>query len=422
MDSVAIGDLPRRSAEVVTMDVRAIVVVGAHPETYAAYAEPQAAGQANAQPFESQQITGSPYALADVLGKPLVFRVLDRLNQQNVRKVTVITDAACEAWPTGTATNGHWVAATSEQLWKSAEEVFTEFAKDGAELVLVVNLGAYTEIDYNDLLQFHMERHASVTTVVDGEGIPLEICALSTARRSDAAFLFRHGLRGFRAGCETYPFRGYVNRLSSPNHLRQLAIEGLMHRIEVAPEGEQIKPGVWVGRGAQVHKRARILSPAFIGAGARVRAAAVVTRCSALEHHTVVDCGTVVENTTTLPYTYLGAGLDVTHSVVGHGKLFNLKRGVEVEFADPRLIGEATSHAPLRALGSLFSLASFFPVQFMRGVFAKSHRQRPASLPEAIATPAAALESTAPPKAPAPAVDAGEFPSQLVIARRYGNE
>jgi len=148
----------------------------------------------------------------------------------------------------------------------------------------------------------------------------------------------------------------------------------------------------------------------------------VVTRCSALEHHTVVDCGTVVENTSTMPYTYIGAGLDVAHSVVGHSKLFNLKRGVEVEFDDPRLIGEASSRAPLRALGSLLSLASFFPVQFLRGLFAPSHRECPASLPEAIAAPAAALEQPAPIKAAAPAVDAGEFPSQLVIARRYGNE
>lgn len=403
------------------MDVRAIVVIGAHPEAYAASSQ-TTTEDAKAQSFESQQITGSPYALADVLGKPLVFRVIDRLKQQNVQKITVVTDAVCELWPTGTATNGNWTAATSEQLWKSAEQAFNDFAEDGADFVLVVNLGPYTEIDSNDLLQLHVERQASVTVAVDSEGIPLEIYALSTERRSDAAFLFRHALRGIPAGCEFFPFSGYVNRLSSPNHLRQLAIEGLMHRIQVAPEGEQIKPGVWLGRGAQVHKRARILSPAFIGAGARVRAAAVVTRCSALEHHTVVDCGTVVENTTTLPYTYLGAGLDVTHSVVGHGKLFNLKRGVEVEFADPRLIGEATSHAPLRALGSLLSLASFFPVQFVRGVFAKSHRECPASLPEAIAAPAAALESTAPSKAPAPAVDAGEFPSQLVIARRYGNE
>jgi hypothetical protein len=405
LDPVAIGNFSRCGAEVVTMDVRAIVVIGAHP-----------------QASESQQITGSPYALADILGLPLAFRVIDRLGQHHVRSVTVVTDVPCELWPTGTAAHGNWVSAQNQQLWNSAEQVFNDASRDGAELVLVLRLGAFTELDYNELLQFHLDRRAGITAAVDGEGLPLEIFAIKASRRHQAAALFQRQLRLPEAGCEIYRFNGYVNRLSSPNHLRQLAIEGLMRRIQVAPEGEQIKPGVWVGRGAQVHKGARILSPAFIGAGSRVRAAAVVTRCSALEHHTVVDCGTVVENTTTLPYTYLGAGLDVTHSIVGHGKLFSLKRGVEVEFSDPRLIGEASSHAPLRALGSLLSLASFFPAQFLRGLFAKSHRECPASLPEAIAAPAAALESTAPPKAPAPAVDAGEFPSQLVIARRYGNE
>lgn len=396
------------------MDVRAIVVIGARSDASAALQS------RDSQPCE--QITGSPCALADVLGKPLVFRVVDRLRQQDIRTVTVVTNAATEHWPLGTAAHGNWISTDQQQLWKSVEQVFSDFAQDGAELVLVLRLGAYAEIDYNDLLQFHLDRHAHITAAVDSDGVSLDVYALSASRRNDAAFMFRHGLRESRAGCESYPFTGYINRLSSPNHLRQLAIEGLMRRIQMAPEGEQIKPGVWLGRGAQVHKRARILSPAFIGAGCRVRAAAVITRCTALEHNTVVDCGTVVENVTTLPYTYLGAGLDVTHSVVGHGKLFNLKRGVEVEFADPRLIGEASSHAPLRALGSLLSLASFFPAQFLRGLFATSHRERPASLPEAMAVPAAALESPAPIKATAPAVDAGEFPSQLVIARRYGNE
>jgi hypothetical protein len=137
----------------------------------------------------------------------------------------------------------------------------------------------------------------------------------------------------------------------------------------------------------------------------------------------VVDCGTVVENVTTLPFTYLGAGLDVTHSVVGRSRIWNLKRNVEVEFADARLIGEAPSNAPLRALGSLMSLASLLPAQLLRGIFAPSHRECSPSLPEAIQAPAAALESPAATmKASAPSVDAGEFPANLVIARRYGNE
>jgi hypothetical protein len=262
-----------------------------------------------------------------------------------------------------------------------------------------------------------------MTAVLDGSGLPLDVYAITGSRRNDAAFLFRHRLQQFRVAGINYEFHGYVNRLTSPHDLRNLAIDALMQRVQIKPDGEEIKPGVWVGRGAQVHRRARVLSPAFIGAGSRVRAAAVVTRCTALEHHTVVDCGTVVENVSTLPYTYLGAGLDVAHSVVGRSRVWNLKRNVEVEFADARLIGEASANAPLRALGSLLSLASFFPAHFLRGLFAPSHRECPPSLPDAITTPAAALEaSAATMKSSVPSVDTGEFPANLVIARRYGNQ
>ena len=389
------------------MDVRAIIIVGARNDA-----------DADNGP---RQLVGAPYAFSDLLGKAVVFRVIDRLKQFDIQHVAVVTDEATGLWPAGTATNGTWFSSAGEHLWKCAEQVFGDLAQSGAELVIVLRLGAYAEIDYGDLLQFHLDHRAHITVAADSDGVPFDTYVVSASRRNHAAHMFRSALTKFRTPCQPYLFSGYLNHLSSPNHLRQLAIEGLMRRIQLAPEGEQIKPGVWVGRGAQVHKGARVLSPAFIGPGSRVRAAAVITRCTALEHHTVVDCGTVVENVTTLPYTYLGAGLDVTHAVVGHSKLHNLKRGVEVEFADPRLIGESSSHAPLRALGSLLSLATFFPAQLLRGFFAPSHRESPASLPQSISVPATALDS-APIKASAPAVDAGEFPSQLAIARRYGNE
>jgi len=385
------------------MDVRAIVVLGA--------------------PDKSQEtLAGNPYGLADVLGQPVVYRLLDMLKRADITNIAVVTEAPCSVWPIGTAKQGSWSQAGQDQLWREAEQVFGEFSHGGADLVIVVRVGCYAEVDYADLVRFHATCGNRITSVIDDQGTPLDIYAIAGSRRNDAAFLFRHRLRQFRSAREFYEFKGYINRLNSPQDLRNLAIDALMQRVQITPDGEQIKPGVWVGRGAKIHRRARVLSPAFIGAGSRVRAAAVITRCTALERHTVVDCGTVVENVSTLPHTYLGAGLDITHSVVGRSRVWNLKRNVEVEFADARLIGEATANAPLRAVASFVSLASFLPAQFLRGLFAPSHRECPVSLPDAISTPAAALETPATLKAAAPAVDAGEFPANLVIARRYGNE
>ena len=386
------------------MDVRAIVVLGAPGES-------------------NETIGGTPYALCPVLGRAVALHVLDRLKSAGISGFTVLTEAPPSTWPAVGKDNqsGTWLQASGEQVWRIAEQAFADYVQAGADTILFLRVGAYAELDFADFLQYHFDRGSRMSGAIDRNGIPLDIYAIS--RRNEAAYLFRHQLRQFRTACEFYPFSGYANRLVSPHDLRDLAIEALMQRVQIRPEGEQIKPGVWVGRGAQVHRRARVLSPAFIGAGCRVRAAAVVTRCSALEHHTVVDCGTVVENVSTLPYTYLGAGLDVTHSVVGRGRVWNLKRDVEVEFADSRLIGEASANAPLRALGSLLSLASFFPAQMLRGLFAPSHRECPPSLPEAINRPAAVRDVPATTlKASAPAVDAGEFPANMVIARRYGNE
>ncbi len=92
-----------------------------------------------------------------------------------------------------------------------------------------------------------------------------------------------------------------------------------------------MKPGVWVGEGARIHHKARIVAPAFIGAQTKIRASALITRSTVIEHHAEVDCGTVVENSTVLPYTYVGAGLDVMHSVVGFRRLRTWCANVEVE-------------------------------------------------------------------------------------------
>jgi NDP-sugar pyrophosphorylase family protein len=410
VDTVSVGHIPRRCTEVGTMDVRAIIMVGGAAET------PTDSGR-------NERLAETPLGLADVLGKPVVYRVIDRLREADINSVTIISEAGPEVWPAGTADGAHgtWIHATGEGFWRIAEQTFCEYAQAGAELIVVQRVGAYTEIDYDELLQFHLDRAENVTRVVDNTGGQLDLFAISASRPNDAAHLLRNRFRRFRSSTTSYEFNGYTNRLSGPMDYRQFAIDGLMLRVNIPPVGSQIRPGVWAGKGAKIHRRARILTPAYIGAGVRVCATAVITRCSSIEHHSIVDCGTVVENVTALPYTYLGAGLDVTHSVAGHRRLWNLKRNVEVEFSDSTFVDEASAHAPLRALTSLVSLTTFVPVQFVRGLLAPLRGNRTPALPEAIQA-RSSLNPTAPRKAPAPSVDAGDFPSNLIVARRYGNE
>ena len=61
-----------------------------------------------------------------------------------------------------------------------------------------------------------------------------------------------------------------------------------------------------------------------------------------LKHHCEVDRGSVVENATILPHTYLGSGLDITHSIVNRNAMVDLRQAVEVEIGDRSLIGSTS--------------------------------------------------------------------------------
>ena len=55
-----------------------------------------------------------------------------------------------------------------------------------------------------------------------------------------------------------------------------------------------------------------------------------MTRGSNIERSAFVDCGTVVEDASVLPSCYVGAGLDVTHAVVGFRRIAHLNRKIEI--------------------------------------------------------------------------------------------
>ena len=120
---------------------------------------------------------------------------------------------------------------------------------------------------------------------------------------------------------------------------------------ELRPQAEQIKPGVWIGDGAEVSQDARLVAPCFIGAGAKVQSGAVITRMSAVERNAEIDLGTVVEDSNVLPLSYVGPGLDVCHAVLGYSKIASLTRNATVAVCDPKLAAELSSSRFVRAVG-----------------------------------------------------------------------
>ena len=397
------------------MDLAAIIIVGAPWE------ERDTAGNSHCPGVASEAFAGIPIALLDLLGKSVAHHVADRLRLAGVEAVAEVpaetTLGDNEANPSGLPAN---------ELWRAAEEAFSAYASEGVENVLLLRLGPYAEFDLDALLRFHSDRRQNATVVCDQDGRPLDGAIAQAVRRTDASFLIRNGLRATRLPSEPYVMRGYVNRLENARDLRRLAQDALLMRCGIRPDGREVKPGVWVGEHARIHRTARLLAPAFVGARAKLRAASVVTRCSVVEHHAEVDCGTVLEDTTVLPYTYVGPGLDASHAVAGFGRLVHLRRDAEVEIADPRLLGTVSNSAAWRTLKNAASLAAYLPVQVARGLVQGGRCAQPATLAQEEAEmppPRSRPATLEPSSAPVSASNQGpQFGGDFAVVRRYGNE
>jgi NDP-sugar pyrophosphorylase family protein len=224
------------------------------------------------------------------------------------------------------------------RILMATEEALASCRDSGASTALVMQASAYVELDVAELLKFHSSTGQTVTFVRDHSG-PLSI-AMVGCEVTEPLLCER---RTTRSSSLEYLHRQYANRLSTFRDLRCMAQDALLQRCTIQPNGSEVRPGVWVARSARLHPRARVVNPCFIGANTRLRSGVVITRSTNIEHHCEVDCGTVVENATILPGTYLGSDLDIAHSIVNRNTVAGIRRAVEVEIDDCSLVGSTSS-------------------------------------------------------------------------------
>src|SRR5262249_173314 len=163
--------------------------------------------------------------------------------QFGIPPATVISD--CD-FLVPAPTNGdgaNYLITARERFWRAAESAFNELVQDGAELVLVLPLGGYAEIDVEKLLQFHFVQQARVSQVCTASQ-PLPVFCISASRRNDAASLFRSQLSKCRSECPMFLHTGYFNPLADARDLRQLAIDILTLKTQTKPSGIEVRPGV----------------------------------------------------------------------------------------------------------------------------------------------------------------------------------
>ena len=212
------------------------------------------------------------------------------------------------------------------------------FAREGVERLLMIKLKSYAEMDLADLLRFHCERQNPVTEAHDARG-QLGVCLLDHRKLHATGQKYEFSQSSNDAGRSPYQFRGYAKRILSPVERQELVRDGLTGACAMRPFGTQIREQVWIGEGAKLADSARVIGPTYIGARTIIRAGATIGPFASVEHDCVVDCGTTIERSTVLPWSYLAPGLLIRHELVDGRYVEDLSGGVVADLQPAGLGG-----------------------------------------------------------------------------------
>jgi NDP-sugar pyrophosphorylase family protein len=298
----------------------AIVIIGGKQEEFCSTVL-----QGTAQ----QALLAQPLACVEVMGRSMIERTIERWLSAGAEDVSVLVAEEVGEIDrlSGTGDNVHTQVVAD--MAAGVREILQDYVHRGIEHSFIVSANVYAETDLLDFFYFHREARQTVTRALDAQGpLDLWVVTCAQAQNTNLADLL------LQAKGSSYFVREYVNRLTHPRDLRRFASDVLRGRCAIRPSGQEIKPGVWIDMGAEVHRRARIVAPAYIGRGSRVREDTLITRCSNVETGCHVDAGTVVEDSSILANTHVGLWLDVCHAMANGNKLLSLERDVVVEISD----------------------------------------------------------------------------------------
>ncbi len=280
------------------------------------------------RPNDNHDHARRSFAGLELLGSSVIHRVLERLSAEGVDPILVAAD------PFELSGSSSLSAEDPANVWTRAEQELGQLGVSGENSALIMRLGSYAELNPAQLLQFRFDSGESVVRAFK-ERDALEIWAVDPTRVAEVVFSECASLQSVLfADASRYEVEGYVNPMSSPRDVRTLVGDALNGRCEFRPLGFEVRPGVWMAEGAEIENEARIVAPAFIGKDVTVSRQCLITRGSNIERDSLVDYGTVIEDTSILPNTYVGIGLDVSHSIVDGETLLNLQHGVVLQIED----------------------------------------------------------------------------------------
>jgi NDP-sugar pyrophosphorylase family protein len=189
-------------------------------------------GDSPAKPLEAPatslaSISPKPAALLEILGEPILHRMVEVLRRGQVELIYLVVDEIfrdCEVVRKLSRERIQILSAPAKALPALIESAVKRCSEHGVENVVLMEASAYIELDFKDFLQAHQSGNQRLTLAYDESG-PLPVALVSSSEPELAASVFQRNLR-FPQATTQYLHRGYANRLKNAQDLRLLAQDG----------------------------------------------------------------------------------------------------------------------------------------------------------------------------------------------------
>lgn len=295
-------------------------------------------------------LRGESLACIDVAGRSLAERIIERYLSAGIGVASVlIQEPACGDLSSFYVTSSKVTTSVVSDLNSAIASRLQDYSDRGLEHSLIQWTDVYAETDLLDFFYFHRASKLPITWAFDANG-SLPMCVIDCA--NPTAIDFGTASEQPTNNAASYLIHGYVKRFTHPRNLREFAADMLQGRCETRPSGQEGKPGIWIDAGADLHRGARVVAPAYIGRGSKIMDDTLITRLSSVEKNCCIDCGTVIENSSVLSNTQVGIWLDVCHAVVSGNRLLSLSRDITIEVSDPHLIRSTAATSRSRSEAS----------------------------------------------------------------------
>lgn len=121
-------------------------------------------------------------------------------------------------------------------------------------------------------------------------------------------------------------------------------------------DGQQIAPGVWVGRNHAIHPNARFAAPLCIGDGCLIGDDVELGPYAVIGSHSVVDDGATVLRSTVSNRTYIGRLVNLADRIVERTTIIDPQTNQQIEVVDPFLLATVSIQRSRRLRRALTSM------------------------------------------------------------------